>query len=96
MKTTLKQDNAWRELFLAILEENGYYESLRQWAKKHQMPLKELANEFYNHMDKIPNGMGPYYYLDTFEDNIARPEVWEMTTIGEILDYIYDHCLWKE
>lgn len=96
MKTNTKQNTAWRNLFFAILIENGYYESIRQWANKNEITLKALANDFYNHMDEIPNGMGPYYYLDTFEDNIAREEVWKMTTIGEIIDYIYDHSLWKE
>lgn len=95
-RTNEKQDSAWRNLFLAILEENGYYENLRHWANKNHMTLKELANEFYNHMERIPDGMGPYYYLDTFEDNITLVGVWELKTIGEIIDYIYDHYLWKE
>jgi hypothetical protein len=96
MKTNAKQNDAWVKLFLAILQENGYYENLRAWARKHKVSLKVLAHEFYNHMDKIPDGMGPYFYLDTFEDVIPTPGVWEMESIGEIIDYIYDHYLWKE
>lgn len=96
MKKTLKQDVAWRNLFFAILVENSYYESIRQWARKNGIKLKQLANEFYDKMEQIPYEMGPYFYLDTFEDNITREEVWKLTTIGEIIDYIYDHKLWKE
>ena len=93
----LKQDKAWVKLFKAILEENGYYETIRAWAKKRKITLHDLACEFYSHMDEIPDGMSPYFYLDTFEDNLALPAIWgELNSVSEVIEFIYEHFLWKE
>ena len=92
-----KQHKAWLNLFQAIVEENGYYTELRRFMKKNGFTIEDFAKSLYRYYDYAPEGMSVYYYLDSIED--ALPDIKKVggiSTVGEVVDFIYDNQIWKE
>ncbi len=93
------QSKAQLNLFLAIIEENGYYENLRHFAKKNKYNMLKMAEMLNDAYDKSsPQGMSIYYFMDSLED--AYPLILNrklnMNYISDIVDFVYDNQLWKE
>lgn len=91
-----KQDQAFRHLFLAILEENGYYDKLRHFMKKRRYNYADMATALYYGYEKCPDGMSIYYYMDSLEDMLAKHTIRGFNDICEMVKYCYDKFLWKE
>lgn len=96
MTTTSKQTKAWKELFLAIFEENGYFENLRQFAKDHNFTNEQIADMLYEtYFHDCPDGMGPYYFMDSMEEHYDDMKS-ECNDIYDMVNWLWDHQAWKE
>ena len=98
-----KQDEAFLNLFLAIIEENGYYDNLREhFMGTKGYNLADLASDLYARYEKtVPDGMSVYYYLDSLEDSLTElkqlgDDLNEITCVQDLIDIIYDKMWWKE
>lgn len=95
-----RQDQAFLNLFLAIYEENGYYTSLRKWAKGKGYNPADVASMLNNRYDDIPDGMSPYYYMDSLEDMLTglsyKTAQKQFNNIDDMIEYVHNHELWKE
>lgn len=93
-----KQTTALINLFLAILEENGYYDNIRKYAKINGIELKDLSIKLYNAWwYDAPDGTSIYFFLDSIEDNLPQIQqalTWDFD-IGDMVEYISGKCLWK-
>ncbi len=90
-----KQSQAFLNLFLAIIEENGYYEKLRKFMAKRGYNYADMASMLNNEYDECPDGMSVYYYMDSLEEMLENHEEENFTDIAEMVEYCYDHFLWK-
>jgi len=96
MTTTSKQTKAWKELFSAIFEENGYFENLRQFAKDHGYSNQDMTEMLYeSYMHNCPEGMGPYYFMDSMEEHYEDMKD-SVENIYDMVDWLWDHQAWKE
>ena len=94
-----KQNQAFIYLFLAIYEENGYYDNLRNMAKVKGYNPADMAHMLYTHYDDAPDGMSPYWYMDSLEDvlgGMSKKEIKSLSGIGELVEITYDKFAWKE
>ena len=93
------QTKAFYDLFIAILEENGYYENLRSFARKKYITEKELAKQLngdYSH--NAPEGISVYWYMDTLEDVLADMDEKDWKDCDDIFDLneiAYNKMAWK-
>lgn len=93
----MKQDEALLNYFVAIMEENGYYTHLRSFMKRRGYNIADMADMLCNAYEKYaPNGMSVYYFLDSLEDAYPAMNKKETNYITDMVDYVYDHFLWKE
>ena len=91
-----KQTKAWKELFKAIFEENGYFENLRQFAKNHNYDSETIADMLYeSYMHDAPDAMGPYYFMDSMEEHYEDMKD-SVENIYDMVDWLWDHQAWKE
>ena len=91
-----KQVQAFNHLFLAIIEENGYYEWLRHFMKLKGYNYADMASMLANEYEKCPDGMSPYYYMDSLEDAYHLMNENEINDIRDMVEFVYDNSLWKE
>ena len=95
-----KQSQAFLNLFLAIYEENGYYDNLRKWAKGKGYNPADMASMLNDSYEDIPDGMSPYYYMDSLEDMLSgqsyKTTQKQFNDIDDMVQYVYDNELWKE
>ncbi len=87
---------AWLNLFLAIITNNGYYEKLRYFMKKRGYNFADMASMLNNEYEDAPDGMSPYLYMDSLEDLLMDKGIKGFHDINDIVNYVNDHCLWKE
>ena len=90
------EEKAWRMLFIAIIHENGYYDKLRYFAKKRNYGLNDFAIALYFGFEKCPDGMSPYFYLDSLEDMLIDHSIRGFNDVCDMIEYVYDHELWKD
>jgi len=90
------ESQAWLCLFLTIITHNGYYEKLRSFMKDRGYNFEDMASMLYNEYEKAPDGMSPYYYMDSMEDLLTERGYEDFRDIREIVDCIYNEYLWKE
>ena len=94
-----KQNKAFLKLFLAIYEENGYYDNLRHMAKIKGLSSVDMASMLYAYYDDAPNGMSPYWYMDSLEDVLAdldNKDIESLHDVGDLVEITYDKFAWKE
>lgn len=91
-----KQNEAFNYLFLAILQENGYYDKLRNFMRSRGYNWADMAAGLAIGYEKAPDGMSPYYYLDSLEDMLATHSIRGFNDISDMIDYVYNYQLWKE
>ena len=96
----IKEHKAWVNLFKVIFKENGYYTELTKFTQQKNMDINNVAGQLaYAYLEDAPGDISPYYFLDSIEDAIAGQEdeeMWSLNDIYELVDYIWDHQLWKE
>ena len=90
------ENTAWVNLFLTIIQNNGYYEKLRYFMKKRGYNWADMASMLNNEYEDAPEGMSPYFYMDSLEDTLQSKSIKGFHDINDIVNYIYDHELWKE
>ena len=94
------QNQAYLNLFLAIIQENGYYTELRKvFMKKKGYNFADMASMLNNSYEDAPDGMSPYWYMDSLEDtlsNMSSKEKSELNDIGDLTEIVWDKMAWKE
>lgn len=90
-----KQNSAYINLFLAILEENGYYDKLRYFMRKRGYNWADMASMLNNSYEDAPDGLSVYWYMDSLEDTITSHGIKGFFDISDIVEYVNDHMLWK-
>ncbi len=90
------ENTAWLNLFLAIITHNGYYTKLRHFMKKRGYNLADMASMLNNEYEKAPDGMSPYLYMDSLEDTLMEHSIRGFHDINDIVNYVWDHMLWRE
>ena len=98
MNNAPTQNVAWHNLFLAIYTENGYYDNLRYFAKKKGYTNDQMAGMLtVSYLDNSPDGMGPYYFMDSLEDEYPNMDDDDsINDVYDMVDYLWDHQAWKE
>ena len=97
-----KQSQAQLYLFLAIIEENSYYDNLRKFMEQKGYNMADMASMLDHEYDKnAPDGMSIYYFMDSLEDSLEEltheGNNWEdIKDIGDIVEMVYDRFWWKE
>ena len=95
-----KQNQAYLNLFLAIIEENGYYTELRKvFIKQKGYNYADMASMLYNSYDDAPDGISPYWYMDSLEDtlnNMDKKDINELHDIDDLVQTVWDKMSWKE
>ena len=96
-----KQNQAYLNLFLAIIEENVYYEELRAvFIKNKGYNYADMASMLYNSYEKdVPEGLSPYWYMDSLEDtlsNMTDEETRRLHDIDDLVQTVWDKMAWKE
>ena len=95
-----KQNQAYLNLFLAIIEENGYYDELRAvFIKNKCYNYADMASMLYNGYDDAPDGISPYWYMDSLEDtlsNMTDDEARKLHDIDDLIQTVWDKMAWKE
>lgn len=96
-----KQNQAYLNLFLAIIEENGYYDELRAvFVKNKGYNYVDMASMLYNSYEKdVPEGLSPYWYMDSLEDtlsNMTDEEARRLHDIDDLVQTVWDKMAWKE
>ena len=94
--STFIQNQAFHQLFMAILQENGYYTNLRHFMTIRHISLPDMARMLNNEYDKAPDGMSVYYYMDSLEDAFPQMDLNEIRDVDDMVDFVYEHQLWKE
>lgn len=95
-----KQNKAFLNLFKAILDENGYYSTIRDFASQRGITALNLAKQLLRLYERdAPDGMSVYWFLDTIEDTLNDPDyhatMQNCDTFDEVIEYIIAYCLWK-
>lgn len=94
------QNQAYLNLFLAIVKENGYYTELRKkFIKQKGYNMADLASMLYSSYDDAPDGMSPYWYMDSLENTLAvmsKKEKEEIEDIDDLVETVYDKMTWRE
>lgn len=97
-----KQAQAQLYYFLAIIEENGYYENLRKFMDERGYNYADMASMLDHQYDKnAPDGMSIYYFMDSLEDTLTELNEegtgWQdLKDIGDIVETVYNRFWWKE
>lgn len=93
-----RQSQAQLQLFLAILEENGYYDNLRKFMVDNGYNMADMASMLDHSYDKnSPDGMSIYYFMDSLEDTLGKLQDWtEFRDIDDIVETVWDRLWWKE
>ncbi len=91
----MTENEAYTLLFLTILENNGYYIELRNFMKEKGYNLADMATMLNNSYEDIPDGMSPYFYMDSLEDMLSNQGFEEFNDINDMVEFVYDHMLWK-
>lgn len=91
-----KENDAWLNLFATIVANNGYYTKLRFFMRKRGYNFDDMAKMLNNEYEKAPEGMSPYIYMDSIEDLLTEKGIKHFFDINDIVNYLNDHCLWKE
>ena len=96
-----KQNQAYLNLFLAIIEENGYYDKLREvFIKDKGFNYADMASMLFNNYKKnVPEGLSPYWYMDSLEDTLndmEQKDIDQLHNIAELVDVVWDKMRWKE
>lgn len=96
-----KQNQAYLNLFLAIIEENGYYDKLRKvFIKDKGFSYEEMSSMLFNNYEKnVPEGLSPYWYMDSLEDTLndmEQKDIDQLHNIAELVDVVWDKMSWKE
>lgn len=95
-----KQTQAFLNLFIAIIEENGYYDNIRKFAKLKGLNYEQLSKELYKGWwYNAPEGISVYNFLDSIEDSL--PEMgrtnFDEYDIQDVIEFIYRHGgNWKD
>lgn len=92
----MTEKQAWLNLIETILKENGYYENLRGFYHQAGYNITDFATQIYLYWDDAPDGMSIYYFMDSLEDMLNDADWSELSDVSDMVDYVYDHELWKE
>lgn len=91
----------WVELIEAILEENDFYASFKEWLSEHGVALGDAAEQLYRLMLDGPHDVSFYDFLDSFEDVVERAEAKGEEIVGpalapllDLFEYIDRRGLW--
>ena len=94
------QNQAYLNLFLAIIQENGYYTELRKVSIKQKgYNMADMADMLYNSYDDAPDGISPYWYMDSLENTLIEMDSKsqkELKDIDDLVQIIWDKMYWKE
>ena len=94
------QDQAYLNLFSAIIQENGYYDELRgMFMKQKGYNVADMAWMLYNGYEDAPEGISPYWYMDSLEDALADMsdnDARKLHDISDLVETVWDKMAWKE
>lgn len=94
------QNQAYLNLFLAIIQENGFYTELRKvFIKDKGYNMADMADMLYNSYDDAPDGMSPYWYMDSLEYTLIEMDSKsqkELRDIDDLVQTVWDKMNWKE
>ncbi len=92
-----RQNKAFKDLFKAILEENGYYTELRHFATVKGYSIDQMTNMLFNsYEDDAPDGISIYWFMDSLEDMLVKEGCENFNDIDDIVQACYDKFAWKE
>lgn len=99
MRTCDKQNQAFLNLFLAIIQENGYYDKLRTvFVKRKGYNYADMASMLYNSYEDAPEGISPYWYMDSLEDTLSDMsdnDARKIHDISDLVETVWDKMAWK-
>ena len=93
----MTENEAYKQLFETIIRNNGYYTNLRLFAWNHGYNFEQMATMLNNEYEKAPDGMSPYYYMDSLENMMEEIVEWnQFTDIADMVETVWERQLWKE
>jgi len=93
-----EENEAYNKLFKSLLCHNNYYQYLRAFILKRGWTLDHAAGELTAYYFEAPDGISPYWYMDSLEDALHKfptKYVESMEDISELFYAIDDEENWK-